>query len=159
MREENDTLTLGEPICWARDLALVGGFTTLALGLVTPLRWDTVGVAAALVALTGAALGSVFPRLLHRQVRSKPILLLLAAGVGLGACWGAIAGLTAALLTAAPWVHAASLVGTATALQLGWLWLPLLLGHTCRKRVVEWVMLALLASPAVGWLAYQHVTW
>ena len=99
------------------------------------------------------------PRIFHRHVLRVPVLVLLVAGVGLGACWGVGAGAVAALLTGSPMIWTAELLGTAAALQLGWLWLPTLLGRARGRSPWPFVAVACLLSPVVGWLAVQHVTW
>ena len=150
---------LGRAEDWATELAVVGALTTLGLGLVSSLPGATLAAALALTALVGAGLGAIVPRLLHRHVRRVPILVLVVAGVGLGACWGAPAGYLAARLTGAPWIRTTALLATATAFQLGWLWLPVVLERARGRSPWPWVLAACLASPLVGWLAVQHVTW
>ena len=161
MNETNDRpITFGTPTEWARDLALVGGVTTLALGAVTPLAWTTVSATALLAMIGGALLGATFPRLLHRRVRRKPWLLLAAAAVGLGACWGGAAGLIGAWLTGGgSWIDATELAGTATAAQLGWLWLPLVLRRARGRSSLGYVLAACAASPLVAYGAYLHLSW
>ena len=148
---------LGAPRAWARDLALVGGFTGLGLGFATPMGWDSLAITALLAAGLGAVLGLLVPRLLHPQVRKTPWLLLVAAGIGLGACWGGAAGLGGALLTGAPWMRATELGATAAAFQLGWLWLPLLLARASGREGGALALLACAIAPLVGWLATLHV--
>ena len=159
MSHPEDPVSVGAPLAWARDLALVGAVTTLALGAVTPLSWWTVLAAASLAMIGGAALGAVVPRLLHRRVRRKPLVLLALAAVGLGACWGGGAGYLAAHLTGGPWVRTTELAATATAAQLGWLWLPLVLRRARGRSTVAYVLAACAAAPVASYLAYLHVTW
>lgn len=159
MEPTDPPVTLGSRAEWARDLALVGGVTALALGAVTPLHWTTVSATALLAMLGGAALGALFPQLLHRRVRRKPWLLLALAAVGLGACWGGGAGFIAAHLTGGPWVRTTELAGTATAAQLGWLWLPLVLRRARGRSSVPYVLLACVVAPLVSYLSFLHVTW
>lgn len=149
---------LGARRAWSLDLACVGAITTLALGVVSPLSVSTVVVAAALSALGGVALGGLVPTLLAWRVRRKPVVLLLVAGVGLGACWLGFASAGAALLTGTSWTWALSIGASAGAVQLGWLWLPMVLARAKGRSTVEYVLLACLASPLVGYLAFRHVT-
>lgn len=148
---------LGDRRAWGRDLALVGAVTTLSLGAVSPLPVATVLVAAALAAVGGALLGALVPVLLGPRVRTKPVVALLAAGIGLGACWLGASGTAAALVTDGPWIWTAQICATAGAVQLGWLWLPMVLAHRDRAPTLEYVLLACLGAPLVGYLAYQHV--
>lgn len=148
---------LGARRAWSLDLAFVGGVTTLALGVVSPLAVSTVLVASAICALSGVVLGALVPTLLAHRVRRKPVLLLLAAGAGLGACWIGFAGAGAAVLTGTSWRWALSIGATAGAVQLGWLWLPMLLARAKGRSTIEYVLLACLASPLVGYLAFRHV--
>ena len=150
---------VGRPLDWAIDLSVVGALTALALGLFTSLSMSTIAVTAGFAALFGGGLGALLPHLFHWRVRRVPVLVLLLAGVGLGACWGGGAGLCAALVTDTPWMRCTALAATACAVQLGGLWLPALLGRSRGGSAWGWVVLACLASPLVGWLLMQHVMW
>ncbi len=152
-----DLPRLGAPRLWARDLAFVGAVTSLALGAVSPLSLPTVLATAGFAAGGGVALGLLVPRLFGRHVRRVPILILLAAGLGVGACWIGAAGTLGALATGGPWGWTAQIAATAGAAQLGWLWLPMLLGRARGRGSREWVLLACAAAPLIGYLAYQHV--
>lgn len=148
---------LGRAEDWAVELSMVGALTTLGLGLVASIPAPTLAAALALTSLIGAGLGALIPRLLHRHVRRIPVLVLIAAGVGLGGLWGGPAGFLAATVTSAPWRDTTALLGTATAFQFGWLWLPVVLERARGRSPWPWVLGACLASPVIGWLAVQHV--
>ncbi len=150
---------LDRPRVWARDLALVGAITALPLALWRYLPLSTALIAVALAAASGAVLGALVPRLLHRRVRRKPLVLLVPAAVGLGALWGAAVGLPAAWITHAPWIRVTELAASAGAAQLGWLWVPHAIGVARRGSSWPTVALACMAAPLIGWLAYVHVTW
>lgn len=150
---------LTAPRPWARDLALVGATTGVALAVATPLSWSLALLAGALAGTLGALLGALMPRLLHRRVRRRSWLLLAAAAVGLGGLWGGAAGLGAGVLAGASWKWSAAVFATAGAVQLGWVWLPLVMARARGRSTWPLVALASVAAPAAGYLAYLHLTW
>lgn len=150
---------LHRPLVWARDLALVGAVSALPLALLRALPLATTLALVLVAAAGGALIGLLAPRLLHRRVRRVPLVLLVPAAIGLGGLWGAIAGLSAAAITHAPWIRVTELAASAGAAQLGRLWLPHSIGIARRGSSWPTVLVACAAAPLIGWLAYLHVTW
>jgi len=108
-------------------------------------------VAAAITgAITGAALGSLAPRLLNPFVRRIPIALLLMAGFGLGALWGALVGAVASLVSGADMALSIQTAGLCGALQLSWFWLPYAIRKARARRAWPVVFGALLFSLSLG---------
>lgn len=127
---------LGTRIGWMRDFALIGACS----GAQAPaFFWANqpgyLAACGAGGALLGMALGLVLPPLLLGPVSRWPFGVLLLFGLGIGALWGAGAGLIGGVSQFG--VHdrlqLAALSTTcgavAGALQLGWFWLP----YTLRK--------------------------
>ncbi|MDQ3033500.1 MAG: hypothetical protein M3Y87_13860, partial [Myxococcota bacterium] len=74
---------------WARDLAVLGGASALGIPLLLGASVGFAAITALAGALLGASIGAAVPVLLGRHVRRVPVVLLLGAGAGLGANWGA----------------------------------------------------------------------
>ncbi|MGE0790285.1 MAG: hypothetical protein AB7S26_31710 [Sandaracinaceae bacterium] len=154
---------LGSPRAWAFDLAFVGAVTTLSLAVSSPIAMPTLLVAACFGTIGGAVIGFATPALFHRRVRRVPVLLLLAAGCGLGALWLGVAGGAAALfamndpfVAPMPWWQVVGITASAGAAQLGWLWLPMLLRRSKARSVHRWVALACALAPLIGYAATRH---
>lgn len=153
--------SFGRAAEWARDLALVGGVTATIAPLLTLDARHAVRFAPAAVIVavaTGLALGRVAPSLFSRHVRRLPIPLLLGAGFGLGAFWGAAAGLAGALasgLTPGYWTGVAGRCG---AMVLGILWLPYLLAHVRGRATWPLVALACVLGPSAAALVRAIVS-
>ena len=135
---------------WARDLALVFGVSALSLAIIGHGGLALGAVGTVLATLAGAALGGLMPRLFHARVRTKPTLLLLGAGAGLGACAGTIAAVLAALSTGSPVLACAELGARLGLAQLGWAWLPMLLSHARRRPTLPIVAMAVVLAPVLA---------
>lgn len=150
--------TIGAPAAWARDLAAVGAVVSAVLPFLTlapaeALRF--VAPAALVAALSGAALGAIAPSLFTTFVRRLPMVLLLGAGFGLGAFWGALAGFAGSLASGAPRLQMTCFAGQCGAMVLGCLWAPYLLAHVRRRATWPLVALACVVGPtaaAVVWM-------
>lgn len=144
---------------WASDLALVGAVTaptslavwTASVPLLPMLVFALSG------GLTGALLGRFVPLLLHHRVRRMPVPLLLGAGLGVGANWGALV-YAAPLFAVSGVVHYRALGAAAAVgmLQLGWFWLPYVLRKSRGESTFGLVVAACAASPVIAALAYLH---
>jgi hypothetical protein len=136
---------------WARDLALIGAVSAGALPLLLGASATFAIVASIASALIGAAIGSAAPYLLNRHVRRVPVLLLLGAGAGLGANWGAVSATVAALATGeAGWRYAAQLGATAGLALLGAFWMPAVLLRARGRSTVPAILAALSLCPAIA---------
>lgn len=145
----------GQPRTWARDMAIVGGVTSLLAPVPALLLGATVsflGVSAVAGCLSGAALGAAMPGLLDRLRGRLPLHCLMLLGPIPGALWGgvvgtvgfAFSGVTVPLLLC---VLAGSLAG---AIQFGLFWLPYTV-QTVRG-APQWpvVVGACMATPLIG---------
>ena len=95
----------GQPRVWARDMAIVGGVTSLLAPLPATILGATAGfiaVSAVTGALTGAGMGAAMPGLLERLRGRLPIPCLLALGPIPGAVWGGVVGSVGGLLSGVP---------------------------------------------------------
>lgn len=136
---------------WACDLALIGGVSAGALPLLLGASATFAIVAALASAAIGAAIGSAAPLLLNRRVRRVPVLLLLGAGAGLGANWGAASAAIAALATGETWwAYAAQLGATAGLALLGAFWMPAVLLRARGRSTVPAILAALALCPAIA---------
>ena len=147
---------LGKKRSWSRDLATIGGISSLAAPLaVAPTLVGTAypWVAAAVGALTGAALGVIVPSVLLR-LRKVPLPMLVLLGPTLGILWGGAVGLAAGLTLGAEIIWLSAVVaGVAGAIQFGWFWLPYTARRLRSKRTWPVVVAASLLAPALGWAA------
>ncbi|UJR86563.1 hypothetical protein [Sandaracinus amylolyticus] len=140
------------PRGWALDLAWVGGASALAIATMLGASLFGALAVAATSALIGALIGACAPLLLSRRVRRVPVLLLLAAGAGLGANWGALSAVSVAVASGSGvgWIRAAELGATAGLVVMGLFWLPaaLLRAHGRSTRLARIAALAL--SPLIA---------
>lgn len=143
---------------WARDLAWLGGASALVVWTLLGAS-ATFAICAALTsALLGAAIGAASPLLLSRRVRRVPVVLLLGAGAGLGANWGAASAAAASLATGELWwVHAAELGATAGLVVMGTFWLPAALLRARGRSTRAARIVATALSPAIA--AYLALAW
>ncbi len=155
---------LGERRTWVRDLAIIGGVSgALAPAAVGMLFPGYVLLAGAFGAGSGAVVGHLASAMLGKErIRRVPVAVLLVGGLGLGALWGALTGLGAALglgAFSAPGsgavllVLSALLASVAGAIQLGWFWLPYAILRARGRRTWPLVVVASLLAPALGWAA------
>lgn len=149
--------SLGHPAAWARDLALIGGVIAALLPFLTlsPAEAIRFAVPAAVVAIiSGAALGAIVPSLFSSHVRRLPIALLLGAGFGLGALWGALAGFAGSLASHLPRLEMTCFAGQCGAMVLGSLWVPYLLANVRRRATWPLVALACVVGPTAAALVW-----
>jgi hypothetical protein len=149
--------SFGHRAAWARDLALIGGVIAALLPFLTlsPAEAIRFAVPAAVVAaLSGAALGAIVPSLFSAYVRRLPIALLLGAGFGLGALWGALAGLAGSLASDLPRLEMTCFAGQCGALVLGSLWVPYLLANVRGRATWPLVALACVVGPTAAALVW-----
>ncbi|AKF09992.1 hypothetical protein [Sandaracinus amylolyticus] len=137
---------------WALDLAWVGGASALAVATMLGASALFALAVAATSALIGAAIGAGAPWLLSRRVRRLPVLVLLGAGAGLGANWGALSAASVALASdgGLGWVRAAELGGTAGLLVMGLFWLPAALLRASGRSTRLARIAALALSPVIA---------
>ena len=142
---------------WARDLGLVGASSALVSACVmhTGLAYALALVAAA--SALGALLGASMPLLLHRRVRKMPVVLLLGAGAGLGANWGGLAAALAALVTGAGLESSVLVGGNFGLMQLGWLWLPLVLTRARGRSTRPYLLAAPFVAIAIAALLARTI--
>ncbi len=153
---------LGERRTWVRDLTIIGGLSgalaPAAVGMMPP---GYVFLAGLFGAGSGAVVGWLASSMLSSaRVRRWPVAGLLVGGIGLGALWGAMTGLGAALGLGpfgggglALLFLSALLAAVAGALQLGWFWLPYAILRARGGRTWPLVLFASLLAPGLGWAA------
>jgi hypothetical protein len=147
---------------WARELALIGGTTSLvAPAMAIPLMvspWFAL-VAGLVGAVSGAMLGATMPTVLDAmRQRVPPGLLLLGFGPVVGAMWGAsVGGIAATLVPGHPLELAVASAAIAGALQLGLCWLPYTMLTVLQKRRWPAIVTAIVGTPVVGLLTIVAV--
>lgn len=148
---------LGGRIAWMRDFSLIGACS----GALAPaFFWShqpgylaACGIGGAAL---GIALGFLLPPLLLGPVSRWPFAVLVVAGVGVGALWGAGAGFIggATQFGICDGLQLASLSATcgaiAGALQLGWFWLPYTLRKVRGRSTWPLVLAACVLSGGLG---------
>lgn len=151
----------GEPRLWGRDMAYLGGVTSLVctgMGMTFSVSPQYVLAATAAGALTGGALGLAAPALLD-QVRGRlPLAALVAvAGPLAGAAWGGLTGAIAwGLAGGSPGMTGYSLgmsvtvAAIAGAIQLGWSWFPYTFQTVRREPRWPALLASTLLTPFVG---------
>jgi hypothetical protein len=155
------------PSAWARDLAVVGGVSSVASTIAfAPAMVVPVGmyalIAGATGVLTGALLGVVAGKAIAGPLARLPVLAVLAGGVGAGAVWGGTVGAIAALALGAHGMVLESsieIAAVAGAIQLGWWWLPYLLRRAHEKSTWPVVFFAACLSPFLGWIGLFVLSW
>ena len=145
----------GQPRVWARDMAIVGGVTSLLAPLPAILLGATAGfivVSSVTGSLTGAAMGAAMPGLLERLRGRLPIPLLLVMGPIPGAVWGGVVGLMGGLLSgvSVPLTVCVAAAAVAGAIQFGLFWLPYTVQTVRRGSLWPVVLGACLATPLIG---------
>lgn len=154
----------GTPQQWGRDMAYIGGVTSLVctgMGMAFGVTPFYVLAATAAGALTGGLLGAAMPALLDQMRGRMPLaLLVLAAGPLGGAVWGGTVGALAWMLAggAPEMAHysvgiSIAIAAIAGALQFGLSWFPYTF-QTVRSGARWPVLLAsTLITPLVGFAA------
>ena len=152
----------GQPQVWARDMAIVGGVTSLlaplpaiALGSNAPF----IVITAVTGCLTGAALGTAMPGLLERVRGRVPLAVLMALGPLPGAVWGGVVGTMGGAFSGVMvpmWLCmiAASLAG---AIQFGLFWFPYTFQTVRGARCWPVVLGACLATPIIGLITVMTI--
>lgn len=156
---DTTALVTGRPRVWARDMAIFGGVTCVAVpGILHTFAPDLYFVWAGLAGmLTGGVLGLVMPRALEALRGRVPIKVLVTLGFPIGAAWGALVG----LLASAPYGFSGSVVALgvvcaslAGAVQFGWWWFPYTFQTVRGRRTWPLTVVAVLATPVLAWLAF-----
>lgn len=156
------TTLVGPTRAWVRDFALVG-VVTGALAPYFVIFDPAFALGAGLVGgLSGAALGAGLCLGMERARRWLPLSAILAGAAVLGAGWGGLAGAAGGVASFGlvsshhNWggVGLGAFFGACSGLlQLGWMFLPYLLGST-RRTTWPVVGLAVLAAPFMGWIGF-----
>jgi hypothetical protein len=148
----------GSPTAWARDLALLGGGTSLLLSMVLTGMVSSgafpiwVGLASA---AAGGSVGMVTPWVLDAVRGRVPLFVMALLAPVAGAVWGGGAGAVAGSIVGGENALLGLIAGAiAGGFQLGWWWFPYTV-QTVRGGRTWLVMLGALAMlPVVAWVTF-----
>ncbi len=157
------TQPLGSARSWSRDLAIVGGLSSLmATGGALLLNVQVVTLGYVLLAtlagtFTGALMGPLNRRLLTRKLGTVKIYKLLALGLLAGGVWGGATGALAGLyfypfrrLGSLAFFASVIVAGAAGALQYFWFWLPYTVRRAKKRSTWPILLSAAVLAPAMG---------
>ncbi len=148
------TRITGSPVRWGADLAVVGAVTGASVPAALLGAASISVVPSAIAGLgCGLLLGVLFPNFLDSARLRVPLDSIGLRAVGAGAGFGALVGLSTAVIVGDIPLAAFFVGGLVGALQIGWLWLPYTMLTVLGRPRWPVVLAACVVAPVLGPMA------